>query len=147
LPAKLQMFLPPLGQCQISANHEQSVNPSSINPSKGAEPTASGIKRGQTAYSSCLLCLCACTPFCTSKFLLGTSAHTRNPSYSEGRDQEDQDLKPARANSSQNPILKKLNTQAHTHTHTHTHTYTQRAGGVAQGVAPEFKPQVLQEKK
>jgi hypothetical protein len=33
-------------------------------------------------------------------------AHTCNPSYSGGRDQEDNDLKPARANSSRDPILK-----------------------------------------
>jgi hypothetical protein len=34
-------------------------------------------------------------------------AHTCNPSYSEGRDQEDHGLKPAEANSSQDPILEK----------------------------------------
>jgi hypothetical protein len=33
-------------------------------------------------------------------------AHTYNPSYSEGRDQEDLGLKPAQANSSQDPSLK-----------------------------------------
>jgi hypothetical protein len=31
-------------------------------------------------------------------------AHTYNPGYSGGRDQEDHGLKPARANSSQDPI-------------------------------------------
>jgi hypothetical protein len=36
-------------------------------------------------------------------------AHTYNPSYSGGRDQEDCSLKPALANSSQDPILKILN--------------------------------------
>jgi hypothetical protein len=35
-------------------------------------------------------------------------AHTCNPSYSGGRDQEDCDSKPAWANSSQDPISKKL---------------------------------------
>jgi hypothetical protein len=34
-------------------------------------------------------------------------AHACNPSDSEGRDQEDFDLKPAQANSSRDPILKK----------------------------------------
>jgi hypothetical protein len=34
-------------------------------------------------------------------------AHAYNPSYSGGRDQEDHGLKPAWANSSQDPILKK----------------------------------------
>jgi hypothetical protein len=53
-------------------------------------------------------------------------AHSCNPSYSEGRNQEDFSLKPAPANSSQNPIWKIPNTK--------------RAGGVAQGVGPEFKP-------
>jgi hypothetical protein len=33
--------------------------------------------------------------------------HTCNPSYSEGRDQEDHSLKPAQKNSSQDPIFKK----------------------------------------
>jgi hypothetical protein len=33
-------------------------------------------------------------------------AHTCNPSYSGGRDQEDHSLKPARANSSHDSILK-----------------------------------------
>jgi hypothetical protein len=54
-------------------------------------------------------------------------AHTCNPSYSGGRDQEDRSLKPAQANSSQDPIFKILNTK--------------RAGGMAQGVGPEFKLQ------
>jgi hypothetical protein len=34
-------------------------------------------------------------------------AHACNPSYSGDRDQDDQGLKPAQANSSQDPILKK----------------------------------------
>jgi hypothetical protein len=50
-----------------------------------------------------------------------------NPSYSEGRDQEDCSSKPAQGNSSEDPISKIPNTK--------------RAGGVAQGVGPELKPQ------
>jgi hypothetical protein len=38
-------------------------------------------------------------------------AHVYNPCYSGGRDQEDLGLKPALANSSQDPILKKPNTK------------------------------------
>jgi hypothetical protein len=33
-------------------------------------------------------------------------AHTYNPSYSGGRDQEDHGLKPAQANISRDPVLK-----------------------------------------
>jgi hypothetical protein len=47
-------------------------------------------------------------------------AHIYNPSYSGGRDQEDQGLKSAQANSSQDPISKIHNTK--------------RAGRVAQVV-------------
>jgi hypothetical protein len=54
-------------------------------------------------------------------------AHAYNPSYSGGRDKEDCSLKPVQASSSRDPISKILNTK--------------RAGGVAQGVGPEFKPQ------
>jgi hypothetical protein len=50
-------------------------------------------------------------------------AQVCNPSYSGGRDQEDWGSKPAQANSSWDPILKK--------------TITKRR--VAQGVGPEFK--------
>jgi hypothetical protein len=60
-------------------------------------------------------------------------AHTYNPSYSGGRDQEDQGLKPAQANSSRDPMLKNPSQK--------------RAGGVAQGEGPEFKPQYCQKKK
>jgi hypothetical protein len=42
-------------------------------------------------------------------------------------------LTPARANSSQNPILKR--------------TFTQRDGGIAQGADPEFKPQNRKKKR
>jgi hypothetical protein len=54
-------------------------------------------------------------------------AHTCNPGYSGSRDQEHHGSKPAQANSSQDPISK-IST-------------TKRAGRVAQGEDPEFKPQ------
>jgi hypothetical protein len=57
-----------------------------------------------------------------------------NPSYSGGRDQEDLGLKPAQANSSQDPISKKPITN-------------KRADEVVQGVGPEFKPQYCKKKK
>jgi hypothetical protein len=60
-------------------------------------------------------------------------AHACNPSYLGGRDQEDFDSKPAQANSSRDPILKVPNPK--------------RAGGVAQGESPEFKPQYHKKKK
>jgi hypothetical protein len=53
-------------------------------------------------------------------------AHIYNPSYSGDRDQEDCSLKPDGANSLQDPILKKNH-------------HKKRAGGVAQGIGPEFK--------
>jgi hypothetical protein len=53
-------------------------------------------------------------------------AHTCNPSYSGGRDQDDYSSKPAQANISRDPISKIPNAN--------------RAGGVAQGVSPAFKP-------
>jgi hypothetical protein len=53
-------------------------------------------------------------------------AHACNPSYSGGRDQEDHGLKPAQANSSRDPMLK--------------NRHKNRAGGLAQGEGPEFKP-------
>jgi hypothetical protein len=55
-------------------------------------------------------------------------AHICNLSYSGGRDQKDHGSKPAWANSLGDPILKK------------TH-HRKRAGGLAQGVGSEFKPQ------
>jgi hypothetical protein len=61
-------------------------------------------------------------------------AHTCNHSYLGGRDHEDHSSKPAQANSSQDPIWKKIPSQ-------------ERAGGVAQGVGPEFKPQYCERKK
>jgi hypothetical protein len=60
-------------------------------------------------------------------------AHACNPSYSGDRDQEDHSSKSAQANSSQDPISKIPNTK--------------RAGGEAQCVGPEFKPQYHKKKK
>jgi hypothetical protein len=54
-------------------------------------------------------------------------AHACNPGYLEGRDQEDCSLKPARANSLQDPISKI--------------PITKKTGGVAQGEGLKFKPQ------
>jgi hypothetical protein len=61
-------------------------------------------------------------------------AHACNPSYTEGRDQEDRGSKPAPATSVWDPVSKKKKSQ-------------KRAGGVAQVVGPEFKPQDLKKKK
>jgi hypothetical protein len=61
--------------------------------------------------------------------------HICNPSYLGGRDQEDHSLKPAWANSSLDPISKKSPSYK-----------KKRAGGVAQGEGPEFKPQYCQRK-
>jgi hypothetical protein len=63
--------------------------------------------------------------------------HACNPSYSGGRDQEDCGLKPAWANSLHEPISKKPTTKKK----------KKRAGGVAEGVSPEFKPQYFKKKK
>jgi hypothetical protein len=60
-------------------------------------------------------------------------AHTCNPGYSGGRDQEDHGLKPVWANSLRKPISK--------------HPSKNRAGGVDQGEGPEFKPQYCQKKR
>jgi hypothetical protein len=62
-------------------------------------------------------------------------AHTYNPSYSGGRDQEGHGLKekPAQGNSSRDPLSKI--------------PITKKAGGVAQGEGPEFKSQYLKKKK
>jgi hypothetical protein len=59
--------------------------------------------------------------------------HAYNPSNPGGRDQEDHDSKSAQANSPQDPILKNPSQE--------------RAGRVAQGVGPEFKPQFHKKKK
>jgi hypothetical protein len=55
-------------------------------------------------------------------------AHTCNPSFSGGRDQEDRSSKPAPGKQFVRPYLKKNPSQ-------------KRTGGMAQGVGPEFKPQ------
>jgi hypothetical protein len=60
-------------------------------------------------------------------------AQASDPSYSGGRDQENHGLKPAWANSSVRPYLK--------------NTFIKRAGGVAQGVGSEFKPQYPKKNK
>jgi hypothetical protein len=60
-------------------------------------------------------------------------AHTCNPSNSGDRDQEDRVSKPAQENSSWDLILK--------------NSSQKRAGGVAQGVGTEFKPQYCKKKK
>jgi hypothetical protein len=54
-------------------------------------------------------------------------AHVCNPSYSGGRDQEDLGLKPAQQ------IIQETLSQKN--------PSQKRAGRVAQGVGPEFKPQ------
>jgi hypothetical protein len=59
-------------------------------------------------------------------------AHACNPSYSGGKNQ-DFGLKPVRANSLREPLLENL--------------HKKRAGGVAQGVGPEVKPQYRKKKK
>jgi hypothetical protein len=79
-------------------------------------------------------------------------AHTCNPSYPGGRDQEDGDLRPTQTNSLRDPISKTPNP---THTHTYTHTHTHRTGRVAQVVehlpskreAPSLNPNTAQKKK
>jgi hypothetical protein len=55
-------------------------------------------------------------------------AHTCNPSYSGGRDQEESGSKPALANSSERPPSQK-------------NLHKKRASGVAQGIGPEFELQ------
>jgi hypothetical protein len=57
-----------------------------------------------------------------------------NPSYPGGRDQENWGSKPAWANSSTRPYLKK------------TH-HKKRDGGLAQGTGPEFKSQYYKKVK
>jgi hypothetical protein len=58
-------------------------------------------------------------------------SHTCNSSYSGGKDQEDRGLKPAQANSSQDPIKKKKK-------------ISKKSWWVAQGVDHEFKSQYQQ---
>jgi hypothetical protein len=68
-----------------------------------------------------------------SRITLAPVFHTYNPAYSEGRDQEDRGSKPEWANSAARPYFEKT-------------LHKERAGGVAQGVGPEFKPQYCQKK-
>jgi hypothetical protein len=74
---------------------------------------------------------------CPPKKIEGKSqapmAHACNPSYSGGRDQEDGGSKPAQANSSPDPILKRPSQK--------------RTSGMAQDVDPEFKSQYCKKKK
>jgi hypothetical protein len=58
--------------------------------------------------------------------------HTYNPSDSGDKDHEDRSWKPARANSSQDPISKNP---------------PQKKAGVAPGEGPKFKPQYHKNKK
>jgi hypothetical protein len=60
-------------------------------------------------------------------------AHTYNTSYSGGRDQENHGSKPAQANTSRDPILKKKSQK--------------RDGGLAHCLGPEFKPQYCKKKR
>jgi hypothetical protein len=60
-------------------------------------------------------------------------AHSYNPNYSGGRNQENHSLKPAWANSLQDLISKK--------------PFTKNDCEVAQNVGPEFKPQSSKKKK
>jgi hypothetical protein len=64
---------------------------------------------------------------------LKSGARTCNPSYSGGRDQEDCGSKLAQANSYKTLSQKNPSQE--------------RAGGVAQGIGPEFKPQYHKKKK
>jgi hypothetical protein len=65
-------------------------------------------------------------------------AHTCNPSYSGGRDQEDCSLKTALARRSRAPRVTVSQKKSITN---------KRAGEVAQGVGPEFKPRNCKKKK
>jgi hypothetical protein len=66
-------------------------------------------------------------------------AHACNSNYTGGRGQEDCRLKPAWANSSVRPYLKKKKKKKNQHKN--------RAGALAQGGGSEFKPQYCKKKK
>jgi hypothetical protein len=68
-------------------------------------------------------------------------AHTCNPGYSGGRDQEDYHSKSYQANSSRDHILEKTK-----HTHKKPITKKKRAGGVTQDIGAEFKLQYHKKK-
>jgi hypothetical protein len=72
-----------------------------------------------------------------SQFSQVPVADTCNPNNSGGRDQEDCSSKPAWANSSMRPYQKKKPFKKK----------GSGAGGVAQSVLPEFKPQYCKKKK
>jgi hypothetical protein len=74
-----------------------------------------------------MLCDLIYMKYKTGKINWASVSHAYNPSYTVGRDEEDYSSNPAWANSSQAPISKKSSQK--------------RAGGVAQGVGPEFKSQ------
>jgi hypothetical protein len=65
-------------------------------------------------------------------------AHAYNPSYSGGRDQEDWGSKSDQANSSTRSYLKKS---------LHKRKKKKKAGGVTQGIGPEFKPSTAKKKE
>jgi hypothetical protein len=69
-------------------------------------------------------------------------AHAYNPRHSGDRDQEDGGLKPDPANSSPDSRSKKKKRKQ-----TKTTLIQKRAGGVTQGVGPEFKIPVPKKKK
>jgi hypothetical protein len=62
-------------------------------------------------------------------------AHTCNPTYKGGREQEDHSSKPAQANRLWDIISKKKKKPS------------QKRDGVAEGVGPEFKPHTTKKKK
>jgi hypothetical protein len=66
---------------------------------------------------------------------LGTSGHICNPSYSGGRGSGGSWFE---ASPASNETLSQKSP---------SHTHTQKAGGVAQGVGPGFKPPCRKEKK
>jgi hypothetical protein len=66
-------------------------------------------------------------------------AHTCNPSYSGGRDQENHGSTPDREDSSRDPTLKTKQNKKN--------PSQKRDGRVTQGVGPEFKPQYHKNKK
>jgi hypothetical protein len=65
--------------------------------------------------------------------MLALVTHVCNPSYTGDRDQDNQGSKPVLANSFRDPILKKPSQK--------------RAGGMVQGVDPEFKSQYCKKKR
>jgi hypothetical protein len=119
------------GRTLLCHKHEDRPGPRTVS---GLLPTTLTAPWSPFAHLS----LPPLVPHPRSSLLKGPSgrapvAHACNPSYSEGRDQEDGSLKPARANSLRDPIWKK--------------PFIKRAGRVAQGEGPEFKSQSHPKKK